>query len=96
MPGKVPPVYDNIGLNVTLFEKILGIKDDIKVEKIAMNEPLVINSGTATTVGIVKQSTGNKIKLNLKRPICAHPGSKVAISRQIKARWHLIGFGVIQ
>ena len=95
LPGKMPPVYDNLELEVQLFEKILGIKDDIPVDKIMMNEPLVINSGTATTVGVVKQSTEGTIKLQLKRPICAHKNSKVAISRQIKARWHLIGFGVI-
>ncbi len=60
-----------------------------------MNEPIMINSGTATTLGITTHTADNKIKLNLKRPICAKIGSKVAISRQIKARWHLIGFGII-
>jgi translation initiation factor 2 subunit 3 len=96
IPGKMPKIYDTLELNVELFDKILGIKDDMPVTPIAMNEPLVINSGTATTVGVTTQSTKGKTKLQLKRPICAHKGSKVAISRQIKARWHLIGFGVIQ
>ena len=78
------------------FEKILGIKEDITVEPIKMNEPLMLSSGTATTLGITIQSTENIIKLNLKKQICAPIGSKVAISRQIRNRWHLIGFGIIQ
>jgi translation initiation factor 2 subunit 3 len=96
LPEKLPPIIDNISLEIELFEKILGIKEDIKVDPIKMNEPLMINSGTATTLGVTMQSSGNNVKLNLKRPICAHSGSKVAISRQIRNRWHLIGFGVIQ
>ncbi len=95
IPDKMPPVHDEFELEVTLFEKILGIKEDIPVEAIKMNEPIMINSGTATTLGITTHTADNKIKLNLKRPICAKIGSKVAISRQIKARWHLIGFGII-
>jgi translation initiation factor 2 subunit 3 len=96
LPGKTPSIFNDFELEVELFEKILGIKDDLKVDEIKMNEPLMLSSGTATTLGIVNQSTDNNIKLQLKRPICAHRGTKVAISRQIKARWHLIGFGVIQ
>jgi len=96
LPGKTPPVHEDLELNIELFEKILGIKDDLPVEQIKMNEPLMINSGTATTLGMVNSSAKGKVKMHLKRPICAHKGAKVAISRQIKARWHLIGFGVIQ
>ena len=94
LPGKLPPVHETLNLKVELFEKILGIKEDIKVEPIKMNEPLMLSSGTATTLGVTTQAAA-EVKLNLKRPICAHSGSKVAISRQIKNRWHLIGFGVI-
>jgi translation initiation factor 2 subunit 3 len=96
LPKKMPSVFNDFELEVELFKKILGIKDDINVEEIKMNEPLMLNSGTATTLGVVNHSTSNKIKLILKRPICAYRGTKVAISRQIKARWHLIGFGIIQ
>jgi len=96
LPGKTPPVHEDLELKIELFEKILGIKDDLPVEQIRMNEPLMLNSGTATTLGMVNSSAKGKVKMHLKRPICAHKGSKVAISRQIKARWHLIGFGVIQ
>ena len=96
LPEKMPKVYNNLELKIELFDRILGIKENIKVEPIKVNESLMLSSGTATTLGITTQSTEYKVNLNLKKPICAHQGSKVALSRQIKARWHLIGFGVIQ
>ncbi len=94
-PGKLPPVWHNLNLEVHLFKKIVGTKEETLVEPIKGNEPLMINIATATTLGIVK-SPGKKTKVNLKRPICANKGGKVALSRQIKNRWHLIGYGVIQ
>jgi len=96
LPDKLPPVHDSLELKVELFDKILGVKDDIKVELIRLSEPLMISVGTATTLGITTQASGTKLKLNLRKPICANIGHKVAISRQIKNRWHLIGFGIIQ
>jgi translation initiation factor 2 subunit 3 len=95
LSGKLPPVHETLNIKVELFEKILGIKEDIKVDLINMNEPLMISAGTATTLGVTIQA-GDETKLQLKRPICAKIGSKIALSRQIKNRWHLIGFGVIQ
>lgn len=95
LPDKLPPIHNQLELDVELFDKILGIKEDITVETIRMNEPIMINSGTATTLGITTQSVKNQVKMNLRKPICAQVGSKVALSRQIKNRWHLIGFGVI-
>jgi translation initiation factor 2 subunit 3 len=95
LPGKLPPVHDVLNIKTELFDTILGIKEKTKVELLRINEPLMLNSGTSTTLGIVNQAT-DITKLKLKRPICAKLGSKIAISRQIKSRWHLIGFGIIQ
>jgi len=95
LPGRLPPVHTNLELKTDLFKQILGIRDKLEVEQVKMNEPLMISIATSTTLGVVNQ-IGNKIKMNIKRPVCAHKGTKVAISRQIKNRWHLIGFGVIE
>ena len=54
----------------------------------------MLNIGTATTVGIV-QSAGKTMKLALRRPICAKKGDKIAMGRQVQARWHLIGYGIV-
>lgn len=95
LKGKLPPVYNNLELETHLFDKVLGVKEDLPIEPIKVSEPLMISVSTCTTLGMVAQ-IGKKIKLNLRRPVCAHKGDKVAISRQIKNRWHLIGYGVIQ
>jgi len=94
LKGNLPPVHNNLELEMHLFEKVLGVKEDIAIAGLKMNEPLMISIATATTLGIVNQA-GKKAKLSLRRPVCAHKGSKVALSRQIKNRWHLIGFGII-
>ncbi len=94
IPGKLPEVLHNLELDLNLFDNVIGVKEDIKIEPVKMNEPLMVSSGTSTTLGITTQ-IGKKAKLNLKRPICNHKGSKVAISRKIGARWHLIGYGII-
>ncbi len=95
LKGKLPPVREILMLKVELFDKVIGVKDNIKIDNLKASEPLMISIGTSTTVGIVK-SVAKQAKLILKRPICAHEGTKVALSRRIGNRWHLIGFGVIQ
>ena len=95
-PGTLPDILTNITLEVNLFESIVGASEDIKVESIRSSEPLMINSGSATTVGIVKSAREEIIDLVLKIPVCADPGARVAISRKVESRWRLIGYGIIQ
>jgi translation initiation factor 2 subunit 3 len=33
--------------------------------------------------------------VNLKRPVCAETGAKIAINRRVGARWRLIGIGTL-
>jgi len=49
-------------------------------------------------VGIVQGSShGEKVvTVKLKLPVCAHEGQRIAISRRIDGRWHLIGHGEIK
>jgi len=52
--------------------------------------------GTATTVGVVTSAReGGIVQVQLKRPVCADKGDRVAVSRRIGARWRLIGVGTI-
>jgi translation initiation factor 2 subunit 3 len=95
-PGTLPEILTNITLEVNLFDSIVGTTEDVKVESIRSSEPLMINSGSATTVGIVKSARENIVDLNLKIPICADPSTRVAISRKVESRWRLIGYGIIQ
>jgi translation initiation factor 2 subunit 3 len=83
-------------LSVDLFEKAVGTEQLIPVQKIKTNEPLVLNAGTAVTSGIVVSAREDIADVSLKKPICAEPGSKVALSRRIGESWRLIGFGMIR
>jgi len=93
--GKSPKIISNLTLEVKLFDKVLGAKENLNIDPIKSNETLVLNIGTATTWGEVTQP-GKKLIINLKRAISARIGSKVSISRKFGSRWHLIGYGEIK
>ncbi len=95
LPGKLPPVFREIELKVTLLERIVGIKEKIRVGEIKTNDALMITAGTARTIGAVSSSTPERTKVVLKIPICADRGEKVALSRQVSGRWRLVGWGEI-
>ncbi len=94
--GTLPDVLEKVSLDIDLFEKAVGTEQLVAVQKIKMNEPLVLNAGTAVTSGIVVSARENIADVSLKKPICADPGSKVALSRRIGESWRLIGFGTIR
>lgn len=93
--GTLPPVWFKLQMDIHLLERVVGSAKELKVEKIKKSEPLMLNIGTSTTVGVVTDAYSEIAKVNLKIPICAKLGQRVAISRRIEGRWRLIGFGVI-
>jgi len=95
-PGTLPPIWDELELEVHLMERVVGMERMIKVEKIRMNEPLIVNIGTATTLGKVVHVRDDHVELKLEIPVCAEEGARVAISRRIEGRWRLIGWGYIK
>jgi translation initiation factor 2 subunit 3 len=56
----------------------------------------MLTVGTATTVGSVTSARDGECEVQLKRPVCAEPGVKIAINRRVGARWRLIGYGTLQ
>jgi len=96
VPDTLPPVLNNLTLKITLLQRVVGSKEQLDVDKIKLKEVLMLTVGSATTVGVVS-NIGKKsiVELDLKRPVCAKPGQKIAISRQIMNRWRLIGFGIL-
>ncbi len=93
--GKLPPVRDDLELEVHLIERIVGLEKNEQVKQIQENDVLMMNAGTGKTVGVCTNSgkiTGFKLKL----PVCADTGDKVALSKQINGRWRLIGYGIIK
>ncbi|MDR1992261.1 MAG: translation initiation factor IF-2 subunit gamma [Nitrososphaerota archaeon] len=93
---QLPPIVNELTLETHVLERVVGTKELLKVEKINPDETLLLHIGAAVNVGKVINIKQNIIKVKLTRPICALPGSRVAISRKITARWRLIGYGFIK
>ncbi len=94
--GKLPPVRDNLKLEINLLERVVGTKEELKVEPIKMSEVLMLNVYSAATVGFVTKLSKNIIECKLKLPVCADSGARVTISRRMGTRFRLIGFGIIK
>ena len=94
--GMLPPTLIELTLEKYVLERAVGTKELLKVEKINPDEILLLHIGAAVNIGKVVNIKQNTIKVKLTRPICALPGSRVAISRKITSRWRLIGYGLIK
>jgi translation initiation factor 2 subunit 3 len=94
-PDNLPPVLNQLSIEVELFERAIGTKDLQEVQKIRTNEALVLNAGTAVTAGVVTSARDDVADISLRRPICTEVNTRVAISRRIGEGWRLIGFGKI-
>lgn len=95
-PGKLPEARETLNLEVSFLERVVGSKELQTLEPIKVNESLLINVGTARSLGIVKNVKKDEIEVNLKIPVCVEEGEKAVISRQISGRWRLIGYGKVK
>ena len=94
-PGSLPPVWDRLKVETTLLDRVVGTKNIQDVEELKTKEPLVITVGTSTTVGVPVTVKDNIVDIKLSIPVCAPVGQRVALSRQVDGKWHLIGYGII-
>ncbi len=94
--GKLPPIIEDLKLEVHLLERVVGAKDELDVDPLKMGEPLMLNVNSASTVGVITKMGKGITECKLKLAICAKPGSRVTISRRVANRFRLIGYGVIQ
>jgi translation initiation factor 2 subunit 3 len=93
-PGQLPPVLDSFDLSMCLLKRAVGTIDEKNVEPLKTNEPLMLTVGT--TVGIISELRLDWIRVKLKLPVCADQGQRIAVSRRIEGKWHLIGYGEIK
>ncbi len=94
--GKLPPIIEDLKLEVNLLKRVVGAKDELDVDPLKMGEPLMLNVNSASTVGIITKMAKGIVECKLKLAICAKPGSRVTISRRVANRFRLIGYGVIK
>ncbi|AOV95298.1 translation initiation factor IF-2 subunit gamma [Nanohaloarchaea archaeon SG9] len=95
LKGELPDITSEIEVEVELMDRLVGAEDEQEVDNVKEHEALMINVGTSKSAGIVTQA-GKNVRLDLKVPVCAEEGDRVAISRQVGSRWRLIGHGTIK
>jgi translation initiation factor 2 subunit 3 len=95
-PDTLPPVREELSLDIRLFETVVGSVEMEKVSSVAKGENLLLNIGTAKTMGNVAQVSKDHLEARLSIPICGEEGDRVAISRRIGGRWRLIGVGTLR
>lgn len=95
-PDLLPPTRTELVLATTLLKRAIGTKELVQVDRIIKGERLLLDVGTAITVGKAESAKKEVVTLKLTRPVCAEEGARVAISRKIANRWRLIGYGIIQ
>jgi len=96
IPGTLPPVWYEFSFVPHMLEWVVGLKEPQRVEPLKVKEPLMINVGTATTLGTITSISKEYVHVSLKRPVCAEENARIAISRRIGGRWRLIGYGIIR
>lgn len=96
IPGKLPPVWSELRLEIHLLERVVGAKDELVVEPLKMGETIMLNANSSATVGIVAELKKSAVLLRLKLPVCAEAGARVTLSRLLGSRWRLIGYGIIK
>jgi translation initiation factor 2 subunit 3 len=95
LKGELPDATSELEVKVELMERLVGAEDEKEVDNVKEHEALMINVGTSKSAGKVTQA-GKNVRIDLKVPVCAEEGDRVAISRQVGSRWRLIGHGTIK
>ena len=94
-PDSLPPIWNNLKIKTELLDRVVGTKNIQDVEELKTKEPLVITVGTRTSVGVPITVKDNIVEMKLSIPVCAPIGQRIALSRQVDGKWHLIGYGII-
>jgi translation initiation factor 2 subunit 3 len=95
LKGNLPDITQKLSIKTRLFEEVLGMEQQQKVEPIKTKEVLMLSVNTTITVGTVEKVSKETIELSLSIPIIALKGDNAGIARNINNHWRLIGFGEI-
>lgn len=95
-PSVEVPVTSDITIRYEMFERVVSGREFTKLPPLQPTEKLVVAIGTAIRVATIKSLKKDTMELSLSDPVATWPGSRVAISRRVLARWRLAGWGVIE
>ncbi len=93
--GKLPPVIERMRIRTTLFKRVVGTKESMEVGDLKTKDMLMVTLATMRTTGVVISARANDVDIQLKSPLCADKGEKIAVSKLFSGRWRLIGYGEI-
>lgn len=93
--GRFAKATDEIKCAVNLFDHVIGIEGNVKVEPIRAGDVLMLTVAIAKTVGNVSSVSKGVASIKLRLPVVANKGDRVSISKQVGGRWHLIGYGIM-
>ena len=87
--GKLPPPTFSLNLQIKIIQRSVGLNEPVSVK---VNDELMVNVGTARSIGKVSSMKKDKTEMNLKIPVIIEKNDRVAISKLIAGRWRLIGY----
>jgi translation initiation factor 2 subunit 3 len=88
-PGKLPAAVSSLTIK---YHKLK--RDDIPERAFTVGEAIILSVGTATVVGYIKKAKRDNLEIELKRPVAAEKGTKMAIMKNLLQRWRLTGYGI--
>lgn len=96
LPGKLPLTVSELTIETHFFERAVGTKEMVAIDKIHPKENLLLDVGTTITAGAVVSVKGEEATIKLGRPVCVEKGMRAALSRKMAGRWRLIGYGIVK
>ncbi len=94
-PDSLPEVRYELSLDIELFRYVVGTEESLEVRPISRGEPLRLNIGPATTLGVVTSISDGIYHLNLSRPVVAEEGWRAAVAARYDNKWRLVGVGTV-
>ncbi len=87
--NEMPPVWSEIVLEYHPVK--LGERGELS--KIGRSENIMVSVGSSTTFGVARDVKGDTVTISLRRAVCADPGAKVVVIKQMGTRWRVAGWG---
>jgi translation initiation factor 2 subunit 3 len=90
--GKLPAPTYSLNFQIKIIQRAVGLNEPVSVK---VDDELMINVGTARSIGKVSMIKKDKIEMKLKIPVAVEKEERVAISKLIAGRWRLVGYGTV-
>jgi len=92
-PGTLPPVWVELELE---FHRIERRNADPSSTQFKPKDVVMINVGSASVMGIVKEFRRDRLTVTLRRAVCSETNLKAVVTRQVGSRWRIVGYGVLK